>query len=138
MAAACLVRCKDDDTTVHLSIAYPYGHISRSLKSYDHKKLQIVPEESLNEEKPEERRFVFCSLCRLQRRHPRKSKFAIQKRTETRGVAFRERVERSKNSFKKRVSASKDILSRLGKPIQERFVKTVTKSRPVWGGKKGM
>ena len=53
-------------------------------------------------------------------------------------MAFRERVERSKNSFKKRVSASKDILSRLGKPIQERFVKTVTKLRPVWGEKKGM
>ena len=138
MAAACLVRCKDDDTTVHLSIAYPYGHISRSLKSYDHKKLQIVPEESLNEERPDERRFILCSLCRLQRRHLRRPKFAIQKRTEPRGVALRERVERSKKSFKKRVSASKDILSRLGKPNQERFVKTVTKLRQVCGTKRGM
>ena len=138
MAATCQVRCKDDDSTVHLSRAFPDGHMSRSLKSHDNKMLQTVPKKSMNEEKPDERRFVFCSLCRFQRRYPGRSKFAIQKRTNTRGVAFRKRVERSKDSFKKRVSASKDTLIQLGKSIQGRFVKTVTKLRHVWGRKKGM
>ena len=138
MAAKCLVPCKDDETTVHLSIAYPDGHNLLSLKDHDNKELLTVPKESLNKEKPDERRFLFCSLCRLQRRYPGRSNSAIQKRTGTRGVAFQKGVERSKNSFKKGVSASKDVLSRLEKPIQERFVKTVTKLRPVWGGKKGM
>ena len=138
MAATCPVPCMDDESTVQLSMTFPDGHMSRSLKSHDNKKLQTTPKGSTNEEKPDERRFVFCSLCRLQRRYSKESKFAIQTRTNTQGVAFRKRLERSKNSLKKRVSASMDTLSRLGKPIQERFVKAVTTLRPVWVGKKGM
>ena len=52
--------------------------------------------------------------------------------------SFRKRVRTSKSSLKKRIRASKDMMSKLGKRIQERFVKTVTKFRHICGRKKGM
>ena len=137
MAATCLDRCNDDDTSVHLCIACSDEHILYRLKSHENLELQMIPEELLNE-KSEERRFTSRSLCKTLGRSLRRSKFAIQKRTERRGVAFREQVERSKSSFKKRISASKELMSQLGKRIQKRFVMTGTKLRHICGRKRGM
>ena len=131
MAAIYLDQCRDDNTSVRPRISCPDEH------------------SSLNEEKPENRRSESRSSCKFLRRHLGRSKFAIQKRNERPGVAFGDRVEKSSNSFKKgvrtsksslikRIRASKDMLSQLGKRIQQRFVTTVTKFRRVCGRKRGM
>ncbi len=131
MAAIYLDQSRDDDTSVRLQISCPDEH------------------NSLSEEKLEKRRFKSRFLCKFLRRYLGRSKFAIQKRTERPRIALGERVEKPKNSFKKRVRssksshkkrirASKDMMSQLGKRIQERFVKTVTKFRHVCGRRKGM
>ena len=131
MAAIYLDQCRDYDTSVRPHMICPDEH------------------ESLNEEKPERRRFKSRSLCKFLRRHLARSKCATQKRTERPMKAFGEKVERSKDSFKRRVRTSKsslqkiirvskDMVGQLGKRIQERFVKTVTKFRHICGRKGGM
>ena len=149
MAATCLDRCRGDDTSVRLHITCPDEHILYSLKPHENPKLQMIPEKSLNKEKPEERRFKSVSFCKFLKRHLGRSKFAIQERTERPRTVFGERVERSNNSFKKRIrtsksslkkriGASKDMMSQLGERIHECSVKAVTKLRHVCGRKRGM
>ena len=138
MAATYLDRCRGDDTSVRLHMTCPDEHILYSLKTHENPKLQMIPEESLNKEKPEERRFKSVSFCKFLRRHLGRSKFAIQKRTERPRTVFGERVERSNNSIKKRIGASKDMMSQLGERIHECSVKAVTKLRHVCGRKRGM
>ena len=57
MAATCLDRYRDDDTSIHLCIACPDEHILSALKSHENVELEMVPEESLNGKEPEETQF---------------------------------------------------------------------------------
>ena len=149
MAATCLDRCRDGDTSVHLCIACPDEHILYPLNSHENVELEMVPEEPLNGKKPEETQFKTRSWCELQRRRLRRSKLAIQKGTERPNVLFRERIERSKESFKKRVRTSKnslkekirasqEMMGQLAERMKECFVTNVSKLRPVCGRNKGM
>ena len=149
MAATCLDRCRDDDTSIHLCIACPDEHVLYPLKSHENVELEMVPEGSLNGKKLEETQLKTRSLCELQRRRLRRSELAVQKTTDRPSVPFQGRIERLKESFKKRVRTSKsslkekirasqDMMTQLAERMKERFVTNVSKLQPICGRKKGM
>ncbi len=160
MAVNYLDQCGDDTTSVRSHITWSDQHVMHPYRSQKNLKPKMLQGEFLDKEQREKRQFKNRPWCQFLRRHLRTSKITLQKGTERPRMALGQRFEESKNSLKttirtpknslkktvrmsntslrKRMRTSKNMMSQLGKGIQKRFVKTVTKCRHLCGRKWGM
>ena len=67
-----------------------------------------------------------------------KSKNSLKKTAKTSKTSLKKPAKMSKTLLRTRIRTSKNTMSQLGKGIQKRFVKTVTKFRQLCGRKRGM